>query len=96
MYTINMDRERANTKRMIRKKVISPEKDLRYLLPLLESPVSAISHTPFFGFTKSYAFNILPSGSISFDSILNNTFERVYFSYYNEENHYQELYYGET
>lgn len=33
MYTINMDRERANTKRMIRKKVISPEKDLRYLLP---------------------------------------------------------------
>jgi hypothetical protein len=67
MYTINMDRERANTKRMIRKKVISPEKALRYLLPLLESPVSAISHTPFFGFTKSYAFNILPFGSISFD-----------------------------
>lgn len=80
MYTINMDRERANTKRMIRKKVISPEKDLRYLLPLLESPVSAISHTPFFGFTKSYAFNILPFEPIPFDFQTKFTFVASYFS----------------
>lgn len=80
MYTINMERERMNTKRMIRKKVISPVKDLRYLLLLLESPVSAINNTPFFRYTKSYALNILPSGSISFDFIQNNTFEPVYFS----------------
>lgn len=84
MYTTNIESVKKNTKRSNRKKVISLKKDLGYFFPFLASPVSANNHTPFFRFTKPYAFTILPVKSISFEFRKKSTFEPLYFSYYNE------------